>query len=159
MPVRSASESCHKAAISVSEMCRLCSLSRSRFYELVEACIMPQPCYDLRTRRPLYPRELQEACLRVKATNMGIDGQYVLFYARKVSIETTPNRTSRRDNTARPARHAELLDGLRALGLSSVTDAQVDAAVRQLFPGGHGGMDEGDVLRLLWRHLRGMSTA
>jgi ACT domain-containing protein len=36
-----------KSAVSVCEMARLVGLSRSRFYELVEAGVFPSPIYDL----------------------------------------------------------------------------------------------------------------
>ena len=159
MPARSPNENCVKAAVSVSEMARMTQLSRSHFNFLIRTGVMPQPVYSLRNRRPFYTAELQEQCLRVKATNIGIDGQYVVFYARRsVNDATTPRtpRTGRRRAEAPAVQDhdsAELVEGLRALGLVEVTAAEVDAAVRACFPSGYAGTDEGAVLRTLWRHL------
>jgi predicted DNA-binding transcriptional regulator AlpA len=157
MSVRLPSESRLKAAVSVTEMARLCSLSRGRFYELVRAGVMPQPCYALGTRRALYPRELQEVCLHVRSSQIGIDGQYVIFYAPR-SVETC-HQNHRRDRRVTGSRsstgiHVDLRDGLRDLGMESVTEAQVEVAVQACYPNGHAGADEGEVLRTVWRHLR-----
>src|ERR1700736_238302 len=108
-----------KAAISVSEMAARCQLSRGRFHELIRAGVMPWPQYDLRTRRPLYTRELQEVCLAVRATNIGIDGRFIVFYAPRSAERPRRPRTS--EERQPTGSHAELLQGLRALGIASVT--------------------------------------
>src|SRR5207237_1482345 len=92
MPARPQPDSTLKAAISVSEMAARCQLSRGRFHELVRAGVMPYPQYDLRTRRPLYTRDLQDACMNVRATNVGIDGRYVVFYASRAATERSSRR-------------------------------------------------------------------
>lgn len=126
-----------KTAVSVCEMARLVGLSRSRFYELIEAGVFPAPVYDLVTRRPYYTEEMREACLRVRRTNCAVNGKTTLFYARRRQA-TASARLDRKTITPRSDadHHPDLLDGLRALGLASVTAAQVDAAVKQLFPRG-----------------------
>jgi hypothetical protein len=159
MPARSSTESRLKAAVSVSEMARMCQLSRSHFNLLIRTGVMPQPLYSLHNRRPFYDAELQELCLRVRSTNTGADGRYVVFYDRRgVTPPPTPassrTRTSRQQPMPRNDAHAELVEGLRALGLTDATAAQVDAALAACYPSGHGGTDEGTVLRELWRHLR-----
>jgi hypothetical protein len=161
MPARSPNDNRLKAAVSVSEMARMCGLSRSHFNFLIRTGVMPQPVYNLSNRRPLFDREHQEMCLRVKETNTGIDGRYVVFYARRrVTQPPAPSpsgrRASRRQQEASGAQgnYADLVDGLRALGLAEVTAADLDVAVRACFPAGYAGSDEGEVLRTLWRHLR-----
>ena len=42
-----------KAIVTVSEMARMCGLSRARFYQLQKAGIFPSPVYDVSTRRPI----------------------------------------------------------------------------------------------------------
>jgi hypothetical protein len=145
-----------RAAVSVSDMARLCSLSRTRFYELIHCGVMPQPCYCLRTRRPLYPGELQEACLRVVATNVGFNGSLIVFYNRDTPATGTarPRRRPGRQGAAPTPSHGDLIDGLRSLGVCDVTDAQVEAALRHEYPSGCAGEDDGAVLRAVWRHLR-----
>lgn len=156
MPSRSSTENRLKAAVSVSEMARICELSRSHFNLLIKTGVMPQPLYSLHNRRPFYDADHQEMCLRVRSTNTAIDGRYVVFYDRR-SVDApaaTPARTSRRASPPPVEAHAELADGLRALGLTDATAGQVDAALRACYPAGHDGTDEGEVLRELWRHLR-----
>lgn len=120
---------------------------------------MPPPCYDLKTRKPFYTRELLDECLRIRRTNVAFDGSLCLFYQRRPP--SNPGRqpmSSRRSSVAAtaaaPARHAELIEGLRALGLASVSDGNVDDALRVCFPNGVGSTNEGEVLRSLWQHLR-----
>ena len=159
MPNRSPTENRPKAAVSVSEMARLCSLSRSHFNLLIRTGVMPQPLYSLHNRRPFYDREHQEQCLRVKETNTAIDGRYVVFYDRRRVTEpsASPRRSGGRA-AARPVAPAadgcaELVEGLRSLGMDADA-AAVDAALRACYPSGHGDSDEGTVLRQLWRYLR-----
>jgi hypothetical protein len=161
MPVRHQSDSSEKAAVSVSEAAALCGLSRTHFHALIKSGIMPPPCYDMITRRPFYPRELLDDCLRIRRTNQTADGRYVLFYQprQRQSGPSPQARPSRRSNAAAstaatPARHAELVEGLRSLGLASVTDGHVDAALRVCFPNGVGATSEGEVLRSVWQQVR-----
>lgn len=143
-----------KAVVSVSEMARMVGLSRSRFYQLVEAGVFPQPVYWLSNRRPVYVEELQVVCLEVRRRNCGINGQPVLFYSRG-HRPTAPTRLRR---PARPERdkgrnHAELIDGLAALGLTT-TAAEVEAALSILFPVGPEATDAGEVLRAVFLYLK-----
>jgi hypothetical protein len=163
--VRTPHNPCPKAVVSVSEMARMCGLSRIRFYDLIEQRIMPSPCYDPRTKRPIYTKNLQRQCLDIKRTNVGIEGQFIIFYQRRSADERSPAISrSRRLTTAAsapggPQRHTQLIAQLASLGLPGVTDAQVDTGFQVCFPSGHDGVDEGEVLRTLWRYLRQASAA
>ena len=66
--------------------------------------------------------------------NCGIDGKPVLFYARR-PINTIPVR---QPNKPKPPKHdyADLLDGLKGLGLVNVTAAQVDRGREGTLPAG-----------------------
>src|SRR4051794_19963200 len=124
MPARPPSDSCEKAAVSVSEAAARCGLSRTHFHALVKSGIMPPPCYDLKTRKPFYTRELLEECLRIRRTNVAHDGRLILFYERRqpsgAGRQLVPSRRrSVATTAAAPARHPELIEGLRALGLAS----------------------------------------
>lgn len=144
-----------KAAVTVSEMARMVGLSRARFYELVEAGVFPHPVYDVSTRRPMYVEELQKTCLEVRRRNCGVNGRPVLFYARGHRA-TTPAAKPLKPPVAKPkptAAHADLIDGLGALGLV-VTPAQVAEAVAALYPAGVDGTDRGQVLRAVFLRLK-----
>jgi hypothetical protein len=131
-------------------------LSRTRFYELM-GTIFPCPVYDLATRRPFYPCELQQACLEVRRTNCGIDSKPVLFYRRQGAVLAAAPGQSRRKPMPADSRYHGLVEGLRSLGLASVTTAQVQAAVQELSLAG--AKDHGEVLRLLFLHLRRQDTS
>lgn len=147
------------SVVSLSAMAALCKLSRSRFYQLVDEGIMPPPAYDLHTRRPLYPQELQSVCLQVRSSNIGINGRYILFYGdTQVSASTLPRRASRR-SSATNGSFAALKEGLTALGLASLTDAKIKNAVKTTYPSGTTGVDEGEVLRAIFRVLRRQNAA
>ena len=61
---------------------------------------------------------------------------------RKKTMQVTKTKSS-----------SDLLEGLRSLGLV-VAQAQVDAAVKQLFPKGIDGVDPGQVVRSIFIHLQ-----
>ena len=143
-----------KEAISVAEMSRLVGLSRQRFYQLVGSAF-PPPVYDVASRRPFYTRELQEICLDVRRRQCGINGRPVLFHARSNIV--TPTRTSRprtKVSRAKADGNADLVEGLMALGLIDVTPAQAAEAVKVLYPSGLEGVDQGEVLRTVFLHLK-----
>lgn len=148
-----------KAVVSVAEMARMVGLSRARFYQLMSAGTFPKPEYDERTKRPQYTEELQRRCLEVRRRNCGVDGKPVMFYARghRLPQQTKPTATPPTRTTKVKASkshdHADLLDGLAALGLASATTDQVRAALAATYPGGVGGADQGDVLRAVFLFL------
>src|ERR1700678_1877599 len=71
-----------KAIVTVSEMARMCGLSRARFYQLQKAGVFPAPVYQ--DGRPVYTEEQQQVCLEVRRKNRGVNGKPVLFYARRI---------------------------------------------------------------------------
>lgn len=158
MPARSPESS--PQVVSVGTMARLCQLSRSRFYELIADGVMPAPVYDIRTRRPMFTPELQAECLRVRSTNVGVNGDFILFYAARSSTTATMTTATRPRSTVRATAAAstepigELMDALCSLGLTDVREPEVRAAVGQCFPSGTIGTAEGDVIRTVFRHLR-----
>src|SRR5208282_3856974 len=75
-----------KAIVTVSEMARMCGLSRARFYQLQKAGVFPAPVYH--DGRPVYSEEQQLVCLEVRKKNRGVNGKPVLFYARRVITQS-----------------------------------------------------------------------
>ena len=102
-----------KTVVSVAEMARMVSMSRARFYQLVEQGIFPPPLYRIDTKRPFFTQEMQESCLEVRRRNCGINGRPVLFYARRLE---TPISKAMATPPKNSHKHAELIEGLRALG-------------------------------------------
>lgn len=154
-----------KTVVTVAEMARMVGLSRARFYQLVAAGTFPQPLYDVTTRRPHYVEEQQQVCLEVRRRNCGVDGKPVLFYARRIgagapraSASTpTPTPAPKPRSTTPPA--DPLVDSIRSLGLMKVTPAEVRAAVKEIYPAGVNGIDQGEVVRAVFLRLKRQNPA
>ena len=142
-----------RAAVTVSEMAELVELSRARFYELIGTAF-PHPVYDVITRRPLYDHELRDSCLEVRRTGRGIDGRPVLFNRKRQtnSVNKTPAPV-KQPTVPKNVVPAEILDGLKALGLGSTQPDQVRMAIDQLFPNGTESVDQGEVIRQVFVFL------
>jgi hypothetical protein len=145
-----------KAVVSVAEMARMCGLSRARFYQLVNEGVFPPPLYRVETRRPFFTQEMQETCLEVRRRNCGINGKPVLFYARRLGAPMTKPKTTPPKNSHK---HADLIEGLRALGLTTVRCSDVEAAIQQNFPNGRSGIDHETVLRTVFLHLKRQNSS
>ena len=146
-----------KAAITVADMARMVGLSRARFYQLIGTAF-PWPVYSVTSRRPFFNEALQQVCLEVRRRNCGVDGRPVLFYARQHS--QAPRPTPKRKPISRPKATVpddgllDILEGVRALGLTMTTYAQVEAAVRTAFPTGTSGVSAGEVIRAVFLALQ-----
>ena len=148
-----------KAAICIQEMAALCALSRQRFMQLVKAGVFPAPLYDVATKRPYYPEDLQAQCLEVRKRNIGVNGKVVMFYARRPGNVTTIPKAKK--PPAKPKefdRYADILADVRGLGLTTVTSAQVAEVVGQLFPQGIEGVKTTVVITEVFQRLLGKNT-
>jgi hypothetical protein len=142
-----------QSTVTVAEMARMLGLSRSRFYQL-KGKAFPAPHYDPKTKRPYYPEDLQRVCLEVRRKNCGIDGKPILFYAKgSAPLVRKPSPASKPDVPT------DLIQGLKALGLNPVTSQVVNAALKELFPKGTSNMDQGEVLRAVFVHLKRQNSA
>lgn len=145
-----------KAIVTVAEMARMCGLSRARFYQLQKAGAVPLPLYHVATKRPIYTEEQQVVCLEVRRRNCGVDGRPILFYARRAAAPVaTKKKVVPRKNTEL----ISLMEGLASLGLASVTAAQVEKIVAEIFPSGISGLDEGEVMRAVFLRIRRQNAA
>jgi hypothetical protein len=134
-----------KAVVSVVEMANLCLLSRSRFLALVQSGVFPRPVRNESCKRPVYDLELQQKCLDIRRTGIGLNGP-VLFNRKSKT-------TSKKSRPKLASDHADLLDALKSLGLQTTAEA-VDGALRELFPSGWADVDEGQRVRQVFLHLQ-----
>jgi len=139
-----------KSVVTVSEMADLCQLSRSRFYDLIEASVFPKPVLHPSSKRPMYDRDMQEKCLEIRESGIGANGQPVLFNRKPKKGSLLPPR--RKAGEKKPD-HADLLDALKGLGLTTTAQA-INEAVAALYPNGLTGIDQGDVVRKVFLHLQ-----
>ena len=143
-----------KAVVSVAEMARMISLSRARFYQLVAEQILPSPIYDVHTRRPFFSEEMQAVCMEVRKRNCGVNGKSILFYAARHPLGSQPKPMKRpKSEPKQKNQYADLLDGLRGLGLE-VTAAQVEPVIKELFPAGIQNLDSGEVIRGVFLRMK-----
>jgi len=143
-----------KSVVSVAEMARMVGLSRARFYQLVQQQIMPYPIYSVHTRRPFYSAEMQQVCVDVRKRNCGINGKPILFYCQRHRLGSQPRSAKRPKTEPKPKNnHADLIDGLRGLGLD-VSAAQVEPIVKELFPSGIQNLDSGEVIRSVFLRIK-----
>ena len=136
-----------EAICSVTELAGKLGLSRSRFYQLQKTGVFPMPVYCIRTKRPFYPLELQQKCLEIRKTGIGLNGQPVLF---------NTSRRTKSDNPGNQSDHGyeELAGVLRGMGLN-LTRNRVKDAVDALYPEGLAEHLVGDsIIRDLFRYLR-----
>ncbi len=85
-------------------------------------------------------------CLEVRRRNCGINGKPILFYCRHAPKAAPKKRNVQNLNV-------ELLEGLKSLGLVA-SSAQVEAAIKSLFPRGVEQVDPGQVIRSVFIHLK-----
>ena len=85
--------------------------------------------------------------------NVGINGRVVLFYARRPPCRRTKSKTHGSASSPKPRRHAGLIEGLKGLGLATVTESDVASALQKLYPSGTTAVGEAEVLRSVFVHL------
>ncbi len=155
MSVRTMTENQPKAAITVSKMCSLLSMSRSQFYWHVRKGTFHAPL-KLSNGRPYYNASQVEDNLKARELGIGVNGEYVLFYVRD---NETPKPTAEPNKPKPKQDYNELMDGMSALGLSGLTTSIVASAVEQCYPQGTAGKDENEILRTVFRHLKRSGSA
>ena len=155
-----------KKLVTVTEMARMCGLSRARFYQLVGEGIFPAPLRNEQTGRPFFSREQQGRCLLVRRTNQGANGKAVMFYGgrleapqpspkrKQLPISRSPKGQSRQDPVLTELRH-----GLAQLGFVGVADAKVRQALAQKYPDGHRDVESAELLRAVFGVIQRRNTA
>ena len=148
MGVAMKSENLLKAAVSVSAVCRQIRMSRSQFYLHVSRGTFHTPLRLASNQRPYYTASMVEDILKARETGVGVNGEYVLFYDRQSMQKSGPSSD-----------HSTLIEGLKNLGITGISQQQIDAALAYCFPKGSQGHDESDVLRTVFRHLKRSGSA
>ena len=142
-----------KAVYSIKEMAEALDLSRARFYQLLAAGILPQPLYDIRSHRPFYTLELQDKCLQVKETCTGVNGQYILFYTPRKKPQSNAGKPIKNNGS----QYQDLVDMLSGMKLE-VSGKDIESAIKIVYPGGIQQLDQGIVIRELFRFFKQKSV-
>ena len=143
-----------KIAVTVREMAEMCQMSRSRWYEMVDAGVFPKPIRLPSVKRPVYDRELIAKCLEIRATGIGLSGP-VLFNrkSKKASQPKVKHLAPVKPEVVDPAIEP-IVDAVKALGVPTTPQAVRDA-VAVLYPTGIAGQNQGDVIRKTFLFLQG----
>jgi hypothetical protein len=140
--------------LSCTDVARRLGLSRQRFWQLRRDGVFPQPLIDEESGRQFYSAEQVELCLDLRKRNVGMNGKIILFYCpRTPSVISKPTK---KKTKAKPmaARSQAIIDSLKALGLVGVTEAQVESAMKELFPIGKTLPDHGELVRNIFLHIQ-----
>lgn len=136
-----------KAVVTVSFMCKQLQISRSQFYWHIKRGTFHAPLYLDSNNRPYFTASMVDDNVRARETGVGVNGEYVLFYERRAADERNPHGKRPKGD------HSSLIQGLKLLGLASVTLDQVESALAACFPNGTGD-DDDKALRAVFRHLK-----
>lgn len=141
--------------LSCASVARRLGLSRQRFWQLRRDGVFPQPQIDEETGRPFYTAEQLELCLDLRRRNVGLNGKVVLFYsARSTASVPKASQKKKPKSKATSGRHQAIIDSLKVLGMTGVTDAQIDSAISELFPNGQEDADQGELVRAIFLHIQ-----
>jgi hypothetical protein len=145
--------------INISTMTKLLGLSRSRLYQLVEQGVLLKAVYLLNTKRPVYTREMAARNLEAKNSNVGINGEIVMFYSAKTPVISVKTKKTVRKSTERQSsssnKYAEIVDALESLGLKDITPSLIDTSTEQCFPDGTENVTEDEIITEVFRYLKG----
>lgn len=138
-----------KPIVSIREICEMLQMSRSRYYQLVDSGFFPKPLIDERSSRPYFDAALQKKILEARQTGIGVDGSYMLFYApRKKENHSHSKKKKKVDPVIQ-----ELGEMLESMGLETAFE-EVQKALDELYPDGTEGVDQGVVVRELYRYFK-----
>jgi predicted DNA-binding transcriptional regulator AlpA len=144
-----------KEIVTVTEMAEMLCMSRSRLYQLIRQGILLPPVYSSISRKPFYPRKIQSRNIEAKRTNCGVNGEPVLFYARRVAptVPRVHRSSKRKPKVKRGDENSDLVQVLGQLGLD-VSAGDVSSAVSSCYPNGSADVADGEVVRTLFRFLK-----
>ena len=156
-----------KEIVTVTEMSRMCGLSRARFYQLINESVFPTPSRNKQTGRPFFDRAQQEQCLLIRRVNKGANGKAVIFYGcrpqaaprlpskrKQLPISRSPRSPSRQDPVITELRH-----GLTQLGVASVMEQQVRQVLVEAYPDGHRDVESAELLRTVFGAIQRRNSA
>jgi len=148
--------------MSINQLCKLMGVSRSRFYQLLNDKFLLPPIYSVDSKRPFYNREMAEKNLSVIKNNMGLNGKVCLFYHtnRRAGSTMKPPKTKvqKKKTFSESQRHQDLIEGLSCLGLNDIKPSQIDAVLKQIYPQGVQNIEEGEVLKSLYRVISAQNS-
>ena len=152
MVERKVSNKSFKAICSISYLCKnIAGLSRAQFYNLQRENVFPPAQTDEKTGRKYFTLELQKECYNIRTSGIGHNGNFYLFYdSRSSSQSPSPQKKT---VPATDKKIIELIETLAQMGLE-VKAVQVSEALDSIYPEGYENIEDGLLLRNLFRFLK-----
>ena len=138
-----------KKIVSMTEIARMLQMSRARFYQLLQSGFFPKPLYDDRSKRPFYDIALQEKCIKSRHSGIGVDGSFMLFYSPRKKETVSSMKKKKVDPLIQ-----EITETLETMRLD-ISVEQVEQALAELYPDGTDDVEQGLVVRELFRKFKG----
>jgi len=130
--------------ITLQELCEQLGISKTRYYQLQKKGVFPAP--QRAGNRPVFDTNLAQQCVEVVRSRVGINGEPVLFNAKRKqeSVQKRP--------TSVKGKHDDLIAALASLGLT-VTKEQVAVAIQSL-PNSGSDLDEAALVKAVFLILK-----
>ena len=137
----------HQSICSVIELAKKLGLSRARFYQLHNTGVFPPPVYCLYTKRPFYPMDIQEQCLQIRKSGIGLNGRPIIFYSKRDNTATKPD-------CCLEQKYRELSDALGRMGLKT-SPVKAEKALMAVYPDNWKKLDiDGAVIAEVFRYFQ-----
>ena len=151
MPGRKVSDKNFKPICSISYLCQnIVGLSRAQFYNLQRDQIFPEAKTDEKKGRKYFTLEQQKECYNIRVSGISHKGEFYLFYEPRSSAPSSPQKKTA---TKVDSKVAELVDTLNHMGLK-VNAKEAYESLKSLYPEGHSEIDDGLLIRELFRFLK-----
>jgi predicted DNA-binding transcriptional regulator AlpA len=131
--------------ITLQELCEMLGISKGRYYTLQKRGIFPAP-QRTSSNRPVFDQELVQRCAEVVQSRIGVNGQPILFNAKR------KQGSGQKRPVSVKAKHDDLIASLASLGLS-VSVEQVNVALASL-PNNGADMPEPALIKAVFLHLK-----
>lgn len=139
---------------SISTTAKALQMSRSRFYQCMEAGYFLKPKYTDDTNRPYFTAEMLQRNLEVKKTNVGVNGKICMFYIPRSMKFGSKQGTTSKSKLVTQDKYSDFIEGLKSLGLIDVTPKQVESAMQECFPNGVQNQEDGEVLKTIYLFIK-----
>ena len=151
MIVRKVSDKNFKPICSISYLCQnIVGLSRAQFYNLQRDEVFPPAKTDERTGRKYFTLKQQKECYNIRTSGISHKGEFYLFYELR---SVSPSSPQKKIAPKIDQKTVELVDTLSHMGLE-VDANQVSDALKTIHPEGHSTIDDGLLIRELYRLLK-----
>jgi hypothetical protein len=152
MAERKVSNKSFKPVCSISYLCKsIVGLSRAQFYNLQRDKIFPPAQTDEKSGRKYFTLEQQKECFNIRSSGIAYSGEFYLFYEPRSSSQSS--FPQKKPAPKADTKSVEIMETLNQMGLD-VKAEQVAEALKSAYPEGYESVEEGLLVRNLFRILK-----